>query len=422
MKKSSTASTIVVLSSLVSIFALAQGCGSKSNDNVFDTTPTPGKKDASTTVTGDDDDAGFPVGDDSSLGTVSDGSTDDVDSGLNNCANATASATRQPVYMLFVLDGSGSMDSSNKWTAATGAVDAIFADMQAKADNGVGAGLIVFSDKNDKTNASGPYPSSKDVPIAFVDAAQAAKLTARIAPPDAPSNDTPTGTALTGGFKELSTFTPALPLQPGGKKVLVLITDGVPTDACSTAGDGSDNYTQNACVVQAAGQLTAAAPAGPIETFVIGVGSVPGDFGNYDPYFLGALAVAGGSSPAGCNPKENTAGATDFCYFNVDPTGSSTATQTAFEAAINNIRGQVSSCTFALGATDAGAIDPSKVNVTVNGQTIPQDPVNGWTYDDPNNPKSVTLHGTSCDQMKGSTNAQVSIVLGCVTVKPPPAK
>src|SRR5262245_16827679 len=31
------------------------------------------------------------------------------------CAQATARAARQPVYMLIVLDGSGSMKDENKW-------------------------------------------------------------------------------------------------------------------------------------------------------------------------------------------------------------------------------------------------------------------------------------------------------------------
>ncbi len=337
-----------------------------------------------------------------------------------SCAGvtATATATEQPVYMLFILDGSGSMGQNNKWTAATGAIDAIFTDMQTKADPGVGAGLIVFSDKNDSTGGNGPYPTTADVPVAFVDSTQAGKLIGRTASPDKQNGGTPTGTALTGGYGELGSFTPVTPLPPGGKKVLVLITDGVPTDNCSTNGDGSDNYPANACVVQAAGQLTLASPQGPIETFVIGVGTIPGDFQNYDPYFLGALAQAGGSAPAGCNPKENTAGATDLCYFNVDPTGSSTATQTAFENAINAIRGKVVSlsCTFKLNPSDAGTIDPSKVNVIVNGAPVPPGLPNGWTYDNPSDPTSVTLNGTSCAEVTSTTTATVSIELGCATI------
>ena len=52
------------------------------------------------------------------------------DSGLEACATGEAQAARLPVYLLFVLDGSGSMSHDNKWVAATGAIDAIFADME----------------------------------------------------------------------------------------------------------------------------------------------------------------------------------------------------------------------------------------------------------------------------------------------------
>jgi hypothetical protein len=344
------------------------------------------------------------------------------DSGLAGCATGDAAASREPVYLLFVLDGSGSMSHDNKWVAVTSAIDAIFTDMSMKADDGIGAGLIVFSDSMDPTlNTGGAYPTAVDVPLAFVDSAQLAKLVGRTATPDAPQSNTPTGRALTGGYGELASFQPVAPLLPGGKRVLVLITDGVPTDQqCKTTlKNGMDNYAQNGCIQMAATELAATAPKGPIETFVIGVGPLPGDFATYDPYWLAALAVAGGTAPAGCNPMENAAGATDYCYFNVDPTGAAAAAeQAAFETAINAIRGEVASCTLAIKATGAGTIDPSTVNVVLDGTTIPQDPVNGWTYDDPQNPTSVTLHGTSCDQLKSDPHATISVVLGCKTVTP----
>jgi len=313
------------------------------------------------------------------------------------------------------------MLSSNKWVAATGAIDAIFADMESKADQGIGAGLIVFSDSTDPNlNVDGTYPTARDVPIAFVDQAHLAKLTERTAPPVAPQSNTPTGRALTGGYAELSALQPLPPLLSGGKKVLVLITDGIPTDrGCKTQNkDGTDDYSQNFCVKMAASELATLPPEGPIQTFVIGVGPLPGDFMTYDPYFLGALAVAGGSSPTGCNPKANAAGGMGTCYFNIDPTGATAmATQQAFTTAINDIRGQVSSCTLGITPSPgAGPIDPTKVNVVLDGNTVPQDPMDGWTYDDPQNPKSVTLHGASCDSLKGNPNAKISIVLGCVIV------
>ena len=330
------------------------------------------------------------------------------------CATATAQATKTPVYMVFILDGSWSMKQNNKWVAATGALEAIFSDMKTKADPGVGVGLIVFSDTLDTTHAKGPYPSAADVPINFVGAAQDTALNNRLG--GQPASDTPTGTALKGGYGELETYVAMTPIPPGGQKVLVLITDGVPTDNCAQNGG---SYTSNACVVEAAGELTKGAPAGPILTFVVGTGVYPStNTSNFDPSFLGNLAQAGGSGPKGCNPNENTAGATDLCYFEVDPTaGSQTATEQAFESAINAIRGQVVSCTFPLNVNpEAGTLDPTKVNVTVDGNTVPQSSTNGWSYNNPTDPTAIVFNGTACTNLKNDASANVQIVLGCATV------
>jgi hypothetical protein len=201
---------------------------------------------------------------------------------------------------------------------------------------------------------------------------------------------------------------------------VVLMTDGIPTDqGCKNVNkDGTDDYAANACVKMAKSELVAKAPASPVETFVIGVGPLPGDFATYDPYFLAELAVAGGSAPPGCNPRSNVAGAKDLCYFNIDPTGATAeATQKAFTDALDAIRGQVVSCTLGITPQAGGTIDPEKVNVLLNEATVAQDETDGWTYDDPNQPTSVTLHGAACETLKSDPAAKISIVLGCVTKK-----
>jgi hypothetical protein len=330
------------------------------------------------------------------------------------CATASAEAKKTPVYMLFILDGSSSMQEDGKWPAATQALDAIFADMQSKGDPGVGVGLIVFSDTYDFTFASGPYPETGiDVPIAFVDAAHLDALNARLS--GQPWGNTPTGTALQGGYGELESYVAAAPLPPGGQKVLVLITDGVPTDRCAAGGY---SYTANRCVVEAGQELAEGPPAGPVLTFVVGTGVFPSDdLADFDPSFLGNLAQSGGTGPAGCNPDENSS-SSDLCYFEVDPTrGSQTRTEQAFEAAINAIRAQVLSCTFPLSPNaDAGTVDPAKVNVTLDGTTVPQSSTNGWSYDDPVDPTAITLNGSACALVKSDSTASVQIVLGCATI------
>ena len=398
--------------------SVATGCGSRAPNFI-------GGDDASPGTEGDDGGDTFQSpspGDQPGITFSSDGG---VASGASlgdaGCATASAEAKRQPAYLLFVLDGSGSMNQQNKWTAVVPALQAIFGEMEMAADPGVAAGLIVFSDTNDSTAGAGPYPGSSDVSIAFVNAAQQTSLDNRLS--GMPMNGTPTESALTGGYGELEAFQAQAPLQSGGKKVLVLITDGVPTDGCMSTPGVSD-YSSNPCIQLAGQKLAEVAPKGPIETFVIGVGDFTGSnsfFGlnGIDPSFLGNLAQAGGTGPAKCNPNETTM-TSDLCYFEIDPSKSTTAAQLQmeFETALDAIRGQVLSCTFPIQSSGLGQIDPTHVNVEVNGKTILQDPNNGWTYDDPMNPTDIILHGTACASAKGTITAKVAIVLGCMTQVP----
>src|SRR6185312_13036067 len=117
------------LFTFAAFFAGVAACGGSSEH----------KLGGSSGVGGDDDDNSFAPGDDDG------GSTAPPISG-SGCATASAVAKRQPVYLEFVLDGSGSMDSDNKWTAVVPALQSIFTQMKTEADPGVGAGLIVFSD------------------------------------------------------------------------------------------------------------------------------------------------------------------------------------------------------------------------------------------------------------------------------------
>ncbi len=367
---------------------------------------------APSALAGDDESIGDAGGDDGGGGGgglfASDGAPNQAPLGDSGCATSVADAQREPAYLMFVLDGSDSMAQENKWTAATGALTSIFAEMQTAADPGVAAGLIVFP------ASGGPYPASGDVPLAFVDAKQDAALDTRLM--SGLALGTPTESAMQGGYGELETFQPEAPLLPNGKKVLILITDGVPTDACaSLLGGGNDS--SNACVMLAASELAeAASKGGPIETFVIGVGEFPSkSAGQFDPAFLGYVAQAGGTGPAGCNPGE-TSSLTDLCYFEIDPsTSTASALQAKFQTALDAIRGKVVTCTFPLQSTGLGQINPALVNVEVNGTTILQDPKNGWTYDDPANPTAVVLNGAACT---GATtvSAKVQIVVGCATM------
>jgi Mg-chelatase subunit ChlD len=340
----------------------------------------------------------------------------DIDAG---CARGTSTARRAPLYMLIVLDGSSSMNDDGKWDAVVPALDAIFDDLATRADPGIGVGLIGFSDNRDPTcthdrkgwSCAGPYPAKPDVPIAVVDGPQHDRLRGRIDGAN-PRGNTPTLTALTGAFQTLESFMPTAPLADGGKKVVVMMTDGVP----------SNGPSEQAFAVGAAQmERGLASPKGPIFTFAVGIGPFPStDPGDYDPTFMGALAVAGGTAPTGCDPVSKDV--TKICHFQVTPQGQMPATlEQAFVDAVNRIREEAASCDFTLDRASGAALDPTAVNVVFTDgagkdHTIPQDAMNGWTYDNPTSPTRVTLHGSSCSEVTGDLLAKVQIVVGCQTI------
>ncbi len=399
-----TVSALVASAGLVAAVVVSQGCGSASKPVGFN----------------EGEDSGSDGGDEGSVpgqGEPGPVFSDDAGDAKNGtlltpdaaCATATAETKRDPVYLLFVVDGSGSMNSNSKWTAQTAALDAIFDDMLAQADKDLGVGLIVFSDSMDPTRGSGPYPSSADVFVGYVDQLQHDALRTRV-DSSAPNDLTPTVPALTGAYRELENIIVAPPLPKNGRKVVVLLSDGAPN-----VGGG-----QPECLAVVANELAKAAPLGPIQTFSVGVGPFPSaDTSSYDPSFMGQLAQAGGTAPLGCTPSSQNPAS--ICHFQVTPNGKPIAQiKQEFVDAINTIRGQVTSCDFALDFTTGQKVDPSHVNVVYTDGTgtqhiIPQDGAAGWTYDNPADPHRVVLHGTACTQMRGDPKAKVSILLGCTT-------
>ena len=340
------------------------------------------------------------------------------------CASASAQADKVPAYLHFVLDGSGSMRQNGKWQAVVPALDAIFADLQKRADPALGAGLTVFADQLDRTisdNWAGPY-DKMDVPVGFVDDARLAAVRARLR--TSPYLGTPTYEVLSGQYALLRKFSPASPLLPGGRRVLVFMTDGVP-DTDMPAGMNEVPWS-----LDAAQREAATAPA--TRTFVIGVGPFPPQVGvEYSPQFLGQLAVKGDTRRAPtCDPAEEQDSA-KLCYFQITPPTSGAPTDAEvnalrdqFIAAINDIRSQVASCEYVLqriNPQNGADVDPSQVNVIYidgngNKTLVPKSDQAGWTYDDPADPKVVLLRGAACERVKADSKARVLVVLGCKTI------
>lgn len=335
------------------------------------------------------------------------------------CAGTVVTLERAAVYMLFILDGSGSMldplapngPTGLKWQAARDAMVSFIDDAEKAHDTAFGVGLFLF----DGTQSVADFTAT-DVGIDYVDATHAGQLRQRIKS-SSPQGGTPLKRAIEGQLGILTSFQPYTPLKKNGKRVLVIMTDGVP--------DGPSDVqpqVQQQCV-----DLVQAAHDGPsaVTTFAVGVGDPASSDSTYNEVFVGRLAVAGGSPQAGCLPgwsESSPAGATP-CHFQVTP-GQKSAAQIRDEllAAINAIRGEAASCELALVRNDGtpGVPDPSKVNVLLTDAqgkhtSIPKDGANGWTYDDPAAPTAVILHGAACDALKAESSGKIEVELGCTT-------
>jgi len=433
----------------------AQGCGSDSAPaNLGDNGDSGGPHDAAADV----QDPQFGPRQDAGNKPPSDASYDGP-----ACATSNAQASRLPIYMQIVLDGSGSMDgigddgfipgsrevdplnserytgnetgalssynglTGKKWLAARGALSTFWHELATQNSTTFGVGFYLFSSTDTR-------PSDQvDVALKAVNPAQENALTTRVlpqtnssgnnAPPRAqrvyPLGGTPLRTSIRDQGDILFQFTPSGPLEVGGKKVLVVITDGVPTDS-----DG----TREQCIAEAT-KLSQES----ITTFVIGVGNPTDPSSAYDEVFLGSLAVAGGADNTKCNPNWADDDPNSVpCHFQITPGSKSAADMAAeFTAAINKIRDIIIPCDFPLERPmdDAGQVDPDKVNVvfTPGGggpeMQILKDSVDGWSYDafDPDAgqmPTRVTLNGKACKSIKNDAGGRIRVVLGCKTGDP----
>jgi hypothetical protein len=335
------------------------------------------------------------------LGSGSNGGGSDGLSGSGggeSCAAATQQAELSPVYLVFLLDESGSMGDGEygqrdqKWDPVTSALKDFFADPESA---GITASLSLFPlNKNTGTGIatqdkpadcdSNAYATPEVPPSPLPDDKAFAAAITKLDPPN--EYGTPTYPALTGTIAYAET----LVKEDASRKVaIVMVTDGDPVSC-------KDNTIENTA-------KAAQAVADHIPTYVIGVGA--------SLTSLNAIAAAGGTDKA-------------FIVKVEDPLQTPEQTRKDLLAAVNLIRGKSIACDLAIPAPPAGKkLDPDKVNVqfTASGQAGSSLKYGtactgdtAWHYDDPAKPTKILLCDDTCTAVKADPMGKVDVVFGCV--------
>src|SRR5687767_8023901 len=292
-----------------------------------------------------------------------------MDAGPMTCGGDKYQAEKRPLDMYVMFDDSGSMIPW--WISATQAFTQF---INAPESAGIGVGLQFFGTSCDVATYATPK-----VPIAPLPG-NSQPLTAAF--PLIPIESTPTDPALRGAVQHARSWAVG---HPDHKVVVLLVTDGEPTECLSTIPG----------VTQVAAEGFMGTPS--IPTYVLGLGLSLTN--------LHSIAMAGGTNQA----------------FIVDPNSG-----TALAAAMNQIRGSALPCDYALPKNTS---DTKKVNIDFTpqggmttrlvfvGDAAGCDPVKGgWYYDNPQMPARLIVCPQTCDAFKKDPSGRVDVVLGCGTV------
>jgi hypothetical protein len=297
-----------------------------------------------------------------------------ADGGVNaQCATSTDKAQLVPVYLVFMIDRSGSMAQDSKWPTIVSGLETFFADPKSA---GMNASIAFFKSANECD------VNSYATPAVAMTALPSNQFKTTI-DTYAPNGGTPTLPAIQGAIQYAKSQEQA---HPGSKVAVVLATDGIPNDCNSTV----QNVTAEAAIA-----------ASTLPTYVIGVGD--------QLQSLDAIAMGGGTTKA-------------F----VVSVGNPAQTATDFESALNVIRGATLSCEFQMPTAPAGkSLDIASVNVVFtpqggSGQTLTYNQScmggTGWHYDDPHAPTKIQLCAGTCSTVQGAAGGQIDVVTGCATL------
>lgn len=310
----------------------------------------------------------------------------------NACAKQTARATRQPVYLEFAFDVSGSMgkgdkpwhDRALKWEPVVAATKAFFEDAKSE---GFSAALTFFpadDDRCEQASYQAPDVSMQPLPSQTFGQALDAIGTEEW------RGGTPTLHVLQGIFDQIQAEQATHP----GRYAVVLVTDGYPQDCDDDSIEAVANLVKSR--------------ASETPTYVIGVQNPPIDDA---PDVTTNLTVVA------------EAGATGRAYL-ID-TGDPTKTTSAFKDTIDAIRSAAVSCKLEIPETPTGqSFDKQKVSVrylsgasqTALRYDLDCKGAETWHYDDPAAPRELVLCPDTCKALQNDELAELVVDFECEPV------
>ncbi len=261
----------------------------------------------------------------------------------------------KPPDLLLVVDKSKSMLSElngvQRWATMHTALESMLGDNTER----VHFGLLLYPDGD--ACAAGMVSTPVNVDS---NAAIATSLAATT-----PDGSTPTHSSLGNAL----TYFEGATVNPNGRYVL-LATDGEPN--CAGGADAVDESVTAITALHTAG----------IRTFVLGFGN------GVNVSTLQAMADAGGHDQ----------------YYAAD-------SPAELEAALDAITGAVApKCVFTLGEVP---VNPQKMRLFFDGEEVGRtfQHTDGWDYDIASN--TITIYGTSCDELRGGSVTNVKVDYGC---------
>jgi hypothetical protein len=309
-----------------------------------------------------------------------------------NCGAVRQSATQVPDDLFIMQDRSASMDCPaaddfcttaplplvvhpTRWDATTQALSEFVASTRTA---GLGIGIGFFGAAGAAACATASY-ATPTVPIAPLPA-NALAITSAVAAV-VPTGNTPSTPALTGAIEYARAYTMS---QMGSRRAAVLfVSDGIPA--------GCNSTVTNAAAAAAAGFN--GSPS--IKTYVIGLANPAG---------LDEIALAG------------SGGTTHYIPAAGDVVGAVVNALTSISGALTcaysppaDFNPYLVNLEVTIGATGTPSLIGKVDNLAACGAS------GGWYYDvnPPLRPSQIQLCAQSCDQLRGTPNSTVNVLVGC---------